>query len=201
MYKAAPTTTIVPKRLPGRKKRKERITFLVCANSDGSLRVAPLAVGKSQKPRCFQGREGWEYGFNYVSSKEAWMNHLIFFQWLHHFDYYISLTTGRRAVLLLDNCSSHGEVETIPDLLHVFVLFLPKNTTSRLQTFHAGVISSLEKRYTRMRIQKAINLIELGNTDTRKFTIAMSVWLWNSFSIHGIECHQTSFLIVGERQG
>jgi hypothetical protein len=37
----------------GGKKRKDRITALLCANSDGSEKLTPLIIGKFAKPRCF----------------------------------------------------------------------------------------------------------------------------------------------------
>lgn len=36
-YREAPTTTVGPYRFKGRKKKKDRITFLVCVNSDSSV--------------------------------------------------------------------------------------------------------------------------------------------------------------------
>lgn len=45
------------KTAPGRKIAKQRITFLLCSNADGSHKVTPLVVGKSAKPRCLKGFE------------------------------------------------------------------------------------------------------------------------------------------------
>ena len=163
-YKQAPTTTIGPGRLPGHKKSKDRLTFLACVNADGSERIAPLVIGHAKKPRCFHGQEGWELGFDYHKAKRAWMNRTIFFRWLFRFDSYIGRIPGRRAILILDNCSAHGTVEYLPDLLNVHVLFLPKNTTALLQPLDSGVIASLKKRFKKQQTQRAIDLIELGHT-------------------------------------
>ena len=161
-YKTPPTSTIGPRRLGGYKKKKERLTVLACTNSDGTEKITPLVIGNSLRPRCFEGREGWEYGFLYTANRRAWMNRLVFFHWLYLFDAYIAQTPGRRAILVLDNCSAHGDIETMPNLLNVVVLFLPKNTTSRLQPLDAGIIASVKTRYKHLKIQRAVDLIEQG---------------------------------------
>ena len=53
-YRQPPNTTIGPSRLRGRKKRKDRVTFLACCNGDGTVRLPPLVIGYSRHPRCFQ---------------------------------------------------------------------------------------------------------------------------------------------------
>ena len=164
-YNQAPNSTVGPGRLPGHKKRKDRLTFMACVNADGSERVPPLVVGRARKPRCFSGREGRDLGYDYTHAKKAWMTRQIFFFWLRRFDDYIGKTTGRRAVLLMDNCSAHGSPDYLPELLHVHILFLPKNTTAQLQPLDAGVIASLKKRYKNQQAATAIDLIESGAVD------------------------------------
>ena len=164
-YRMAPVTTIGPHRMEGRKKKKERITFLSCANADGSERVTPLAIGPSRNPRCFNGQNPTELAFYYRHNKKAWMTRLLFFEWLKNFDYYVSLTPGRRVILLLDNCSAHGRPDLLPLLSHVHVLYLPKNTTSRLQPLDAGVIASVKQRYRRFLVRRAVDNIDSETED------------------------------------
>ncbi|GBN25987.1 Tigger transposable element-derived protein 6 [Araneus ventricosus] len=38
----------------GGKKSKVRLTVILCVNADGSEKLPPLIIGKSQKPRCFK---------------------------------------------------------------------------------------------------------------------------------------------------
>ena len=78
-YTAAPTKTIGPVALPGKKKAKHRVTFLVCTNIHGTERVQPLMIGKVTRPRCFGGVNGAELGLDYESGPKAWMNSNIFF--------------------------------------------------------------------------------------------------------------------------
>ena len=48
------------------------------------------------------------------------------------------------------------------ELNRVRVVFLPKNTTSRLQSIDAGIITSLKNRYRRRQMERAAELIAIG---------------------------------------
>ena len=48
-YTAAPRKSIAPGQLRGKKKSKQRVTFLVCANVDGTEQVPPLMIGKAHR--------------------------------------------------------------------------------------------------------------------------------------------------------
>ena len=45
-YQLPPTQTIAQAPIPGRKRKKKRITCLVCANADGSEKMPRLVIGK-----------------------------------------------------------------------------------------------------------------------------------------------------------
>lgn len=83
-YRLLPDKTFVAsneKNAPGRKTAKERITFLLCANAEGTHKVKPLVIGKYAKPRCFKG---FENPLDYANSKSSWMTSLIFYDWFHN---------------------------------------------------------------------------------------------------------------------
>lgn len=83
-YRLLPEKTFVAaceKDAFGRKVAKERITFMLCANADGSNKITPLVIGKSKKPRCFQK---FSNPLNYDSSSTAWMTFNIFQKWFHN---------------------------------------------------------------------------------------------------------------------
>lgn len=69
---------------------------------------------------------------------------------------------GRRVLILLDNASCHGKHETLPVAHNVQILFLPKNTTSRLELLDAGVIEPIKRRYRKHQLERVIHLIEAG---------------------------------------
>lgn len=82
-FRLLPDRTFVAateKTAPGRKIAKERITFLLCASADGSHKLNPLVIGKSANPRCFKG---FQNPLEYTSSKKAWMNSQLFYNWFH----------------------------------------------------------------------------------------------------------------------
>lgn len=85
-FRLLPTRTYVAskeKSAPGRKSAKERITFMLTANADGSHKLKPLVIGKSKKPRCFKG---FNNPLPYANSKNAWMTRYIFREWFfNHF--------------------------------------------------------------------------------------------------------------------
>eukprot|EP00171_Calliarthron_tuberculosum_P003734 IDg3734t1 len=117
-YQLAPTPTIAGGPMPGRKKQKSRLTYLACCNANSSEKFPLMVIGKAKKPRAFRGKTGQELGFDYYNNKKAWMTSVLFFDWLKRFDSYIGKTPGRKAALLLDNASVHGNTQTIPDLHH-----------------------------------------------------------------------------------
>lgn len=49
-YRMAPDKTIALERLPGRKKAKERITIMPCANADGTEKIELMFIGSALNP-------------------------------------------------------------------------------------------------------------------------------------------------------
>ena len=117
-------------------------------------------MGKYRNPRCFENRDLESGGLLYPNCAKGWMTTELFYGWLFWFDGCIGKTTRRRAVLLTDNAPCHGQASTIPNLLHTQILFLPKNTTSRIHPLDEGVIACIKKRFRRTKLNGAIHLIE-----------------------------------------
>lgn len=83
-YRLLPDKTYVAsceKTAPGRKIQKERITFMLCANADGSHKTTPLVIGKAKNPRCFKN---FNNPLIYNNSSSAWMTSHIFHDWFHN---------------------------------------------------------------------------------------------------------------------
>jgi hypothetical protein len=95
--------------LEGRKINKERITLVICANSDNSEKIPLTIIGKHLNPRCFKGINRDTLGARYHANAKAWMTQDVFQLWLLDFDRRMQ---GRQVLLLLDNCPGHplGEV-------------------------------------------------------------------------------------------
>ena len=164
-YRQAPDITIGSSPVKGKKKRKDRMTFLACSNCDGTELIPPMAVGSSKNPKCFNGKRCVKLGIDCHSRKKSWMNRNLFNAWLLRLDNYIGRIANRRVLLLVDNAFCHGQASTLPDSNCVEVLFLPKSTTSRLQPLDARVIAVLKKQYRKGQIERAIDRIDRGITE------------------------------------
>jgi hypothetical protein len=85
----------------GGNKSKDRITALLCANSDGSENLTPLIIGKFAKPRCF--KNVWALPCKYTSNKNAWMTSGIFKTFLKSLDAKMG-GANRKILLFIDKC-------------------------------------------------------------------------------------------------
>jgi hypothetical protein len=83
----------------------------------------------------------------------------IFRNWLITFDKLIRISNPKRKVLLiLDNAGCH-KLNGL-ELKNVEILFLPPNTTTKLQPLDAGIIASFKAKYRQKLIRFLLNNIE-----------------------------------------
>lgn len=71
--------------LAGGKKAMARVTALLCANMSGTDKKKLLIIGTAMRPRGFP-RNLSSLPVDYVSSKKAWMNSILFLDWLKKWD-------------------------------------------------------------------------------------------------------------------
>lgn len=171
-YSNSPRKTIATCRRSGRKIIKDRLTVLPVVNADGSDARQVLFIGTTAKPHCFSKKSLTLQGFQYANSKKGWMNRVIFDEWFFAFDREMS-NQDRQVLLLLDNASCHKiDYKRLQELSSVKVLFLPKNTTSKLQPLDAGIIaSSLKRRFQKIKMRNVCRLDELGVSDPYKLDL------------------------------
>ena len=117
----------------GGKLSKEKITVLVTAGMAGE-KLPPLVVGKSANPRCFKNLKKLPLPYEYNTN--AWMIYTIFEKWVKKLDLQIQ-KCQRKIALVLDNCTAHPNVS---GLTNIMLVFLPLNTTAKIQPMDAGVI-------------------------------------------------------------
>ena len=107
------------------------------------------------------------------------MTKALFFEWLQLFNSRM-IQKGRRALLLLDNCSAHGtttDVESL-NLSNTKILFLPPNTTSIIQPCDAGIITALKCRYRRLQMCRALDFIDIGKSNIYKVDVLQGMrWI------------------------
>lgn len=161
-YRQPPSWTLSTKPVSGFKKEKARISFLACCNYTGTEQMPLMIIGNSKKPHAFKGKTGQELGFDYHFNQKAWMTKCLFFAWLNRLDVYVGSTTGRKILLLIDNCSAHGRKDELPKLENVRVEFLPPNTTSKVQPLDAGIIAWVKSRFRRRLLFRVFDNIDAG---------------------------------------
>lgn len=176
-WKMLPEKTLVrsqEKTAPGRKISKERVTFLTCCNADGSLKLKLLVIGKAKNPRAFKNVK---IPVEYKSSANAWMTTAIFLDWFHGSfirqvrRHLRSLNLPQRALLIVDNASSHGTVEELTSEDGQFTtLFLPPNCTALVQPMDQNAI-----RLTKLFYRKSLLAHILSNNEENVIKLLKSL--------------------------
>jgi hypothetical protein len=117
-FKMLPSKTLAAKSetiAPGYKKCKEWVTILNCNNASGSLKLKPLLIGKSKKPRAFKNVQVSCLPTIYKNQRSAWMDSNIFSEWFYEefvpiVEAFLKMNNlPRKALLLLDNAPSHPD--------------------------------------------------------------------------------------------
>lgn len=143
-YQQPPKRTISFKPIGGLKKSKTRLTVGLLCNADGSYKGHPIVIGQHKSPRCFKTKAdkfakmaiGRPHYVEYHHSPTAWMTTAIFSGYIRRLDVAFG-RQNRKVALLLDNASMH---KVLGDLNNIKLIFLPANTTSRLQPLDAGTL-------------------------------------------------------------
>ena len=167
-FKMLPDKTLAVKKdvhkTEGFKTLKNRVTVLLGTNRTGQHKLKPLVIGMFKNPRCFHHVNRDTLPVTYAASKSAWMTADIFKDWF--FKYFVpavrrhltSLGMEKKAVLLLDNCRAHppaSVLQTRDGLIKV--LYLPPNTTSKIQPMDMGIISNMKQNYRRELVRDMID--------------------------------------------
>lgn len=157
-YKLTPDRTLRFKgeKCEGGKLSKERITVLIVANLLGTEKRKLLVIGKSRNPRCF--KNVMQLPVNYTSNKKAWMTSEIFESELRKWNNELRYE-NRKIILLVDNCPAHPDVKNLDCIK---LVFMPPNTSSKLQPMDQGVIHSLKSHYRHLILSKMIEYIDSG---------------------------------------
>ncbi|CAF2234681.1 unnamed protein product, partial [Rotaria magnacalcarata] len=88
-YRATPDHSLVlsKEECKGGKKSKERLTVLLCSNLTGTVKLKPVVIGKSQRPRCFKNITTSKLPVIWLSNRTAWMTCNLFTDWLITINY------------------------------------------------------------------------------------------------------------------
>lgn len=203
-FRQPPGWSLSATQVNGLKKDKSRITCLACCNFSGTEKYPLMIIGHARRPRPFGKQSGKALGFDYYFNSKAWMTRELFFSWLERFNAYVSMTSGRRVLLLLDNCSAHGGPDVHPVLSNVELFFLPPNTTSHIQPMDAGIIAAVKAKFRRRLLFRTFDNIDTAAKAIYNLDILTAMrWVeeaWNSVDSTSIRnCWKHCFETLSER--
>jgi hypothetical protein len=111
--------------LEGRKKSKDQVSFIACANAAGIHKIPCALIGKPKAPTCIKDRQ---WPVPYFNQAKAWMDVETCWKWFNKvFPPEVKKRIGRRVFLLLDNAPRHFEAF---ERDNVRIVFFPPNCTS-----------------------------------------------------------------------
>ncbi len=100
------------------------------------------------------------------------MTHNVFKLWLTAFDQHMD---GRKVILLLDNCNAHIKDANLEkfniQLRNTTLLYLPPNTTSKIQPCDVGIIRTFKAYYCRRFNNQLLSRIESSIADPKKINL------------------------------
>ena len=160
-FKALPDVGLVQKgkQAKGGKKSKKRFTIAFFVSAAGQKIDEPIAIWKSKLPRCFKGlRDPSRPGnVHYFSNSKSWMMSEIYETVLSKLNRKL-VFENRKVILFLDNATCHPE-STDDKFSNIKIVFLLKNTTSRLQPLDAGIIRNFKVKYRKSFVNYVLSRI------------------------------------------
>ena len=141
----------------GGKQSKLRVTIAFIVNAAGE-KEKPIFVWKSENPRCFKHVKKDQLPVDYFSQNNAWMTGTILHDVLGKIDRRLK-RTNRSILLLMDNTGCHpGDIKG--KFSNIKVVFLPPNTTSKLQPLDLGIIQNFKVYYRKLLLTFILAKIE-----------------------------------------
>ena len=115
----------------------------------------------------------------YTANKKAWMTSALFESWLDKINNKMK-AEGRSILMFVDNCTAH------PDVLrsNIKLVFLPPNTTSKLQPCDAGIIQNVKLHYRKRLLHHIINRMDDASELAKSVNILDAImWLKSAWDV------------------
>ena len=161
-FKALPDVGLVEKgkQAKGGKKSKQRVTVAFFVDAAGGKVDEPIVIWKSKLPRCFKKLKDPSRPANvhYFSNPKSWMTSEVMESVMLRLNRKL-VFEDRKVILFLDNATCHPE-SMIGKFSHIKIVFLPKNTTSRLQPLDAGIIRNFKVKYRKRLVKFVLSRIQ-----------------------------------------
>ena len=189
------------KEYKGGKKAKQRVTIAFIANAAGESEVKPIVIWKSENPRCFKNVNKKRLPVQYFSQSNAWMSGEIMDVILKKLNRQLK-HNGRSVLLLMDNADCHPP-ELKDSYSNIKVIFLPANTTSRLQPLDLGIIKNFKVHYRKLLLRYVVAKIDectVASEVTKKINILQAIrWIaeaWEKVTVDTIKkCFRSSGIL------
>ena len=165
-FKVLPEKSLAEKKSQARggKKSKTRLTITFFVSAAGEKVIEQIVIWSSAEPRCFKNLiiPKRPYDLHYYSSQKSWMESEIMASVLTKINR--KMAAAKRTILFpMDNAPCHPE-NFVVSYSNIKEVFLPKNTTSRLQPLDAGIIRNFKVKYRKRILKFVISRID----DNRK---------------------------------
>ena len=126
----------------------ENSKIRAAANATGD-KIPTFVIGKSKSPNCFKGVK--HLPCRYRNQNKSWMDSVLFEERIREMD--TKFTKEKKKVaLIIDSCPAHLMIH---NLKSKELIFLPANTTSKLQPKGSGSYTILESSLQSFSIAKA----------------------------------------------
>ncbi|KAM4687299.1 tigger transposable element-derived protein 5 [Discoglossus pictus] len=182
----------------GHKKVKDRVTILLAANLTGNHKLKPMVVGMLQDPPSLRHHNQDKFPAAYKFCKNACMTPEMLREWF--FEEFVPgvkrylrrCCLQQRAVLLVNQYPAKPPSEQLQTSDgSIRVLFLSKNTRSKIPSMDQGVISSFKQLYKRELLKFMVSCDSSPSDFVRSFMLKDMIYLagqsWNLIQAGSIE--------------